>query len=657
MTTRVLGINSAHNASVCLVENGSVKVAILEERLTRRKHQDGYPREAIKYCLQSANLDSASELDCIVINRYPDQGRFPHEDDYCVCSRCRPATIVNPSHHLLHAYTAWIASGFSSTVILVADGSGYSYGEYVRRGSPLLGEPPQYSEMEEAYSLYWCDDSVIDLIQKSWGLWVERSQCRYRFPSLGHVFSAVSQYIFGHWTHAGKTMGLAPYGDPNALNFRIVNTTSGDLQIYTDWIVKLPRQPKAQEVRHEEIAFFRNLAAKVQAELEDAVLFLANKLHTATRARNLCVSGGVGLNSVANGRLLRDGSFERVFVPAAPDDGGTAVGAAFYGHHQTTRHLPIGCDDNFYGRDYSRNEIRFALDSLRGLSYRACPRPAESAAQDIAEGQIVGWFEGRSEFGPRALGHRSILADPRDSLVRDRLNATVKFREPFRPFAASVLEEHVSRFFDFSSESPFMSFVAPIRASRCSEIPAVCHVDQTCRVQTVGRDFPGEFRPLLESFLGLTTIPLVLNTSFNVRGEPIVESPEDALTCFVSSGLEVLYLGPFRVEKTSLPSDPKVAAFFVPLLNPGLSRSLQATAADGSWGKDAHSAISRTGHQIPLTADAWNLLSLIDGKRNLGQIADLLRSSVESPELPFWQTIAWVLERGLIRLAPPESLP
>ena len=618
----VLGVNAAHDAAACVMAGGRVLAAVAEERLTRVKHQEGLPSRAMEYCLDAAGVDGVEAVELIVLNEFP-------VTDYALELRRSGfggELVVNPSHHLLHAYYAWIASGFGEAAVLVTDGSGYGYGEYERRQSPLLGTPPPYSEMEEAESLYDADGSELRVLEKRWGLW-EAGKPFLRFPSLGHMYSMASQYIFGGWEHAGKTMGLAPYGDAARFPDPIVECTDDGMTLDTAWITRLPE--RSPEPAHLDDVC-RDVAAKVQAELERGTLHLCNLLHRATGRERLCLSGGVALNTVTNGRILRETAFSELFVTPAAGDTGTAIGAALYGHRLAAGELPgWSCPDDFHGRGYTDDELSAALDARRGLvRSERVDDPADAAAGDVAAGAVIGWFEGGSEFGPRALGHRSTIADPRDPRMRDHLNERVKFREPFRPYAASVLAEHAREYFDLVADDPFMLIVASVREARHSEIPSVCHVDGTCRIQTVPPDYRGRYRRLIECFRARTGVPLVLNTSLNIRGEPIVETPEDALGCFLSSNLDVLYLGDRRVEKLRvsemLASNGTLPNVLVPALADSMLVAAVVRSEDGAALPARYHCQTRTGHRVTIDEGQFRFLSLVDGERTLAEIADLL---------------------------------
>lgn len=607
----ILGINCAHDASACLMIDGQIRVAILEERLSRKKHHEGFPHLAINYCLNVANIHDINNVHCIVMNQYT---KSSHEIELLYLGY-KNNLVINPSHHLLHAYYAYCASGFINAAVLIVDGSGYNYGEYVVRNSPHIGPAPKFSEMDEALTLFHIDKGNIDLVDKTWGLW-NSSEPYYRFPSLGHMFSVASQYIFGDWVHAGKTMGLAPYGDSSGIPFQIITLLDDGIEIDVDWILKLPKP--SYNLPADEVKIKRNLAAKVQEELENAILHIVRIAHRKIPSKNLCLSGGVALNSVANGLIVRDGPFEKLFIAPAASDGGIAIGAALYGFCQLNSSLPASFDaSDFYGKEYEINEISELVQNDSRIIYELVDEPGVRAASDIAEGKIVGWFEGGSEFGPRALGHRSILCDPRLPNMKDMLNSRVKYREGFRPYAASVLKEHTSEYFAISEENPYMLVVTPVHPEKRSVIPAVCHVDGTCRIQTVDINYKGQFRQLIEHFFRLTSVPLVLNTSFNIRGEPIVETPSEALACFLGSGIDTLYIGPYRISKIALDENFEKDNIhkLIPCLNDKLILIKENLASKGKWMSNRTFIRTRTGYQLPLEEPLLRLLELIDGRK------------------------------------------
>jgi carbamoyltransferase len=644
----VLGVNAAHDAAACLLIGGRLVAAIAEERLSRLKYHEGYPYRAVEYCLATAGLTGLGSVGTLVINQYS-------KSDYDVeLLNCGFAgnLVVNPSHHLLHAYYAWVASGYRNAAILILDGSGYSFGEHSRRGSPSLGPAPEYTDMEEAESVYNVVDGVLSVSSKRWTLW-EASDPYYRFASLGHMYSAASQYIFGHWKHAGKTMGLSAYGDPHAYPDPLIDFSGDEMIIDTNWVTRLPPR-SAQPPEKDPVC--RNVAAKVQAEVERAILQLVESLYRRTGHTRLAISGGVGLNSVTNGRILRESSFREVFITPAAGDGGIAIGAALYGHHQTCGNVPTWTyRDDYHGRPYSDEEIDAALDRYADLLHwdNVADRAGDQAAADLAEGRVVGWFEGGSEFGPRSLGHRSILCDPRDPGMRDHLNERVKFREPFRPYAASVLAEHASTYFDLQVDDPFMLVVAPVHERYRSIIPSVVHEDGTCRIQSVRPDHPGRFRQVIEAFNYRTGVPMVLNTSFNIRGEPIVETPADAIECFLFSSFEVLYIEGRRLVKVHTQTDDQQGTL-VPVLAGGLALEKQTPTRDGIALPAVHFVRSRTGHRAPLSALLHELLASVDGHRCVDELASAAGLSAQAGRDRF----AELQTRGYLAFRfPPQPFP
>lgn len=614
--TVVLGLNSAHDASACLLVNGELVVAVCEERLSRVKYHDGFPHLAIRYCLDYAGLPDLDAVDCIVLNEY-----VFNDYDVIELGGYRGRLITNPSHHLLHAYYAWVASGFTDAAVLILDGSGYCFGEYRRRNQPDLGPAPEFSEMEEAETLYRISDGDMTVISKRWALW-HANRPFFRFASLGHMYSMASQYIFGSFKHAGKTMGLAAFGDPSAFPDPIVDLSGPEMDIDTLWITRVPPRSQAPAEQDE---VCRDMAAKVQAELERAILHLAEDLHRRTGASRLAISGGVGLNSVTNGRLLRESSFSELFITPAASDAGVAIGAALYGHRQLTGSVPTwNYRHDYHGRVYRADEVDAALTDRADLVRweELGDRVADMAAADVAAGSVVGWFDLGSEFGPRSLGHRSIICDPRAPGMKDYLNEHVKFREPFRPYAASVLAEHAAEYFDLDVDDPFMLIVAEVRAEHAQLLPSITHADGTCRIQSVAPDHQGGFRALIEAFHGLTGLPLVLNTSFNIRGEPIVETPADALECFLASNFDVLYLQGRRVSKVRAANaaDP---AGLVPVLSPNLTLESEVPTSRGAVGSIRQLVRTRTGHRSPLDCDEYDLMTRVDRKRSVADIAEL----------------------------------
>ena len=464
------------------------------------------------------------------------------------------------SHHRAHALSAFAASGFDEAAVLVIDGMG-SEGDELAPGerAALVSDAPG----REVHSIYHASAAGLAAVEKQLGRVdlgapppknIPVGRISPQLPlaaSLGTLYQAVAQRVFGGWHDAGKVMGLAPYGRPRwpvdeFLRVDGPRLTFPQVAAWRPW-------PREGWPAHAEI--WADLARSVQEALEVGVLHLAARARERTGCRRLALSGGVALNGIANERIVQSGLFDEVFVLPAAEDCGPALGAAWDGlwHLRGPRPGPRHTSDAL-GRTYDDAALLAALASGAAGPAARWTRPHDLAAEvadALAAGAVVGWFQGRSELGPRALGQRSLLFDPRRADGKDHLNARVKHREAFRPFAPIVLEREAARWFDFGrgpEQSPFMLRVVPTLPQRRAQIPAVVHVDGSARVQTVPED-GGPLHLLLEAFFARTGVPVLLNTSFNVAGEPIVETPQDALRCFAGTGIDAVALGPFWVRE------------------------------------------------------------------------------------------------------------
>ncbi|MBV8419543.1 MAG: carbamoyltransferase, partial [Hyphomicrobiales bacterium] len=586
---RVLGISAFyHDSAAALIADGRIVAAAQEERFTRKKFDADYPRHAIEYCLNAGGVTLA-DVDYVAFYDKPFLKFERLLETYLTFSPrgFRSFRMALPlwlreklflksllaselkalepkfdwdkrlafsEHHLSHAASAFYPSPFQRAAVLTMDG----VGEWATT-SAGVGNGHELTIHKEI-----------------------------NFPhSLGLLYAAFTYYT-GFKVNSGeyKVMGLAPYGIPKyaqliydnlidlkpdgsfRLNLDYFNYCTG-LTMTNERFDALfdgaPRMPAAPlEQRH------MDLAASIQVVIEEAVLRLSRSLAEETGEANLCLAGGVALNCVANGKVLRDGKFENIWVQPAAGDSGGALGAALTIYHlyadrpRTVANTPDGMAGSYLGPEFDDGETQTRLKAA-GARYAILPRDQllERTAHALADGKAVGWFQGRMEFGPRALGNRSILADPRDPQMQKKLNLKVKYRESFRPFAPSVLREHVSEWFDIDVDSPYMLMVAPVherhRREMTSEeqrlfgidklnvprssVPAVTHVDYSARVQTVHRETNPLYHDLINRFHGLTGCPVLVNTSFNVRSEPIVCTPEDAFRCFMGSEIDVLAAG------------------------------------------------------------------------------------------------------------------
>ena len=592
--TYVLGISAFyHDSAAALVRDGEIIAAAQEERFTRKKHDERFPEHAVRYCLEAAGI-KASDLAAVIFYEKPllkferlletylafaPRGLFsfframpqwlqqklhlPREIDKGLGGDYR-GPICFCTHHESHAASAFFPSPFEDAAIITLDGVG-------------------------------------EWTTTSWGVGRDNKielRGEIRFPhSLGLLYSAFTYYC-GFRVNSGeyKLMGLAPYGTPrfaDLIRKHLIDLKDdGSFRLdmgYFDYCQGLtmtndrfhrlfggaPRNPEGETTQRD-----MDLAASIQAVTEEAMLNIARHVHRETGLKNLCLAGGVALNCVGNGRMLREGPFEKIWIQPAAGDAGGALGAALWWWYQQMDNPRVPQTDDsqkgsYLGPDYTAAKVRDELDALHAV-YEVYDNNADMAAElaaELAQGRIVGHFAGRAEFGPRALGHRSLLGDPRDPDMQRRMNVAIKFRESFRPFAPAVIEGKQSGYFDLTAESPYMLLVAPVREERLrkltseeeqlsglarlktvrSELPAVTHIDNSARVQTVSRNRSPRFHSILEAFEKRTGCPVLVNTSFNVRGEPIVHSPTEAYRCFMFTDMDVLVVENCLLRKHAQP--------------------------------------------------------------------------------------------------------
>lgn len=567
----ILGISCFyHDAAAALLRDGVLIAAAEEERFSRKKHDYGFPHQAINFCLAEAGI-TASEVEYAVfyekpflkferlmmsiLQTYPRSWKvfreamitWLHEKLWVKALiretlRIPEARILFVEHHLSHAASAFFCSPFDEAAILTVDGVGEwaTATSGVGRGNEI------------------------------------RLTAEMRFPhSVGLLYSAFTAFL-GFEVNEGeyKVMGMAPYGRPRYVDkVRQLVEIAGDGSIWLDMdyfsfhhstartfsrrfetLFGEPRDPRRSEGVE---PYYADVAASIQSVTEEIVLKMVTHLCRETGQRRLCLAGGVAMNSVANGRILRETPIEELFIHPAPGDSGGAIGAALYAHHvYLGRPRQFIMDHAAWGKGYAETEILEFLDR-EAIRYRIAASQDElldPVIEALTRGQVVGWMQGRFEWGPRALGHRSILADPRQAEMKEIVNRKIKFREPFRPFAPSILAERTADFFELPNAKDvyparFMQLVVPVRDEARGLIPATTHVDGTGRLQAVHRDTNALYYQLIERFGQATGVPVVLNTSFNLRGEPIVASPADAFSTFQRSGIDLLVLGNCLVEK------------------------------------------------------------------------------------------------------------
>lgn len=545
----VLGINRTQDASVCLITAGSNFCSIQKERLTRKKHHWGKAGDLTQ--LYSERLQSIKEPLDLVVECYSSDPEIKHLDEYArelervIRFRGRPRTL-RISHHLAHLYSTFFISPYEGAAVMVVDCAGSPARDFTER---LSGQEDIPADWVEVSSFYECDGfNVRCLSKQTWDFdWAHPA-------GLGCFYFFLTRAIFPGEGNEGKVMGLAPYGDPDALGMPPLVTLGEKVFIPDEWLRLLSDKSRFRYFTDASGSFQEcaDLAAAGQRCFEAALLEMATWLHFQTGAENLCFAGGTALNCVANGRLLRESPFKNVFVPPSPHDGGTALGCALYGlieglgvrrkFHWVNDFLGPRCED-----------LERAVEALLRVDEDVIvERPdnlIESLVDLLASGRVAALFQDRSELGPRALGHRSILADPRSPTVRGWINQHVKGREMFRPLAPAVLIEAASDYFDIDQPVPFMQFAAEVRPECRDIIPAVTHVDGTARLQTVSSEDDPFFHSVIKSFGRRTGISVLLNTSFNGKGEPIVETPAEALSCFKSTAIHALAIPPFLIRK------------------------------------------------------------------------------------------------------------
>jgi carbamoyltransferase len=572
----VLGINAYdHDTSACLLRDGEIAYAINKERITRQKHDTGFFGDVVEYCLNAEGI-SLDDVDLVVRNCYvlpveDLEKRLVSEDVPEVLNdseRAAAAThplylsksdkVITVSHHLAHAYSAFAASPFKEGAIMVVDGVGNYCADVKEPGQPTAGVNPLARESE---SYYRFDGSKIEALKKIWLKPMRGflSDEFYYMPGLGALYSRVSSYIFADWNKCGEVMGLAPYGTPNAvkplLKFKDEDDKDTDIafpdwaEFNQPWLVMRDQNWEASPA----MQHWQDLAWRIQDDTEQVLLARAKWLRETTGAKNLCMAGGVALNCVANGRLVREAGYDNIWIQPAAGDDGVAIGCAYYGYLEVLKKpRSFVMDHAFLGVAYKDEDVR-AVANQRMVRLQTVNTVSDNICRDtaklLAEGNIFGWFQGRSEFGPRALGGRSIIADPRKAEMKDILNKRVKFRQAFRPFAPIVLAERAAEIFEGEEESPFMLLAKRVRPEWRDRIPAIVHVDGTARVQTIRENQNARLYRLLKEFDALTGVPVLINTSFNVKGEPIVETAEDAIACFLSTGMDYLALHDMLISK------------------------------------------------------------------------------------------------------------
>jgi carbamoyltransferase len=571
----ILGINAYdHDVSACLLRDGEIAFAIMKERITREKHASGFHKEAVDYVLNAEGI-TLDDVSLVVRNCYIlpveemerrlisfDVPNFISEADRALAEKDplflnKSGKAMTISHHLAHAYSAFAASPFDEGAVMIVDGVGSYQADAMDNDEASKDVSPLARESESYYSF---KGSTLKTLKKVW-LAPSRgflSDEFYNMAGLGALYSRASTYVFGDWNKCGELMGLAPYGRPNAVK-PFMRLEGGELEV-PDWTTEM-NQPWLMDSDGKweaspSMKHWEDVAWRVQDDTEKVMIERARWLREKTGARNLVMAGGVALNCVANGKVAREAGFDNVWIQPAAGDDGIAIGCALYGHlavQNKPRRYKIS--HAYFGRPYGDAEVERAMSPAlvrMATKQKKSDDICRDTAQVLSEGNVVGWFQGGSEFGPRALGHRSIIADPRKAEMKDILNSRVKHRQPFRPFAPIVLAERADEIFEGKGDSPYMLMAKNVHPAWRDRIPAIVHVDGTARVQTVTEASSPRLYRLLKEFDRLTGVPVLVNTSFNVKGEPIVETPKDAMECFLTTGIDYLAIHDLLVAKSAL---------------------------------------------------------------------------------------------------------
>lgn len=556
----VLGINRTQDASACLLRGSTLQWAIQKERLSRVKHHWGRPGDVSDfYAARLPGLDAPVD---VLVECYSSDAEIDnlaaYERELAATLKLAPhARRARISHHVAHLYSAFHPSPFARAAVMVIDGQGSAVADFTEQWADAAAAPGHWREVSSFYTADREHRGRIDCIGKQ--LW-ERDE---RQPAgLGMFYFMLTQAIFPGEGNEGKVMGLAPFGDPYALGMPPLDVDGCRVFMPDRWHALLAERERFRYAPTGGGAFqdIANLAAAGQCVFEEALLQVARWLHARTGADQLCFAGGTALNCSANERLLCETPFRSLFIPPTPGDGGTALGCAVYGLTELAeRRGDFRWRDDYLGPQPDAAEIEGALRDADDLVVeRLDSREALCARMvDLLAGnKALALFQGRSEFGPRALGHRSILADPRSERMRDWINARVKQREWFRPLAPAVLLERAGDYFDLMHPAPFMQFAVPVTPFGAERLGATTHTDRSARLQSVGPDDDPLLRALLLAFEARTGVPVLLNTSFNRKDEPIVETPAEAVEAFRATPLHALAMPPFLVRKRVEPDAP-----------------------------------------------------------------------------------------------------
>ncbi len=557
----VLGTGLSHNGSAVLLKDGVVCVAIEKERITRLKHDGGNDSEAIQYCLDAEGI-SLQDVELVVQTanfEIPDRDRFHGKRLFAGSENPK---MISISHHLAHAYSAAGTCDFDECVVMVIDGCGSPYEQCsdVSQGTILpenLKELANNGMWCEKDSFYYFNGQKLNTLFKDFSPIENHAKSTLKLPttkhSIGGFYAAISHYVFGNMDDVGKLMGLAPYGKEGLIGKEAFEFRDGSLEVRMDWQDELKMPSSGYTFFKEHFQYYADVAFWAQQQVEKAVSECFKDRLGRFPHKNVCYSGGVALNAVANAKLLNEEIVSDFYIEPAAGDNGLALGCAYYGWLEVLKKPKVKHNESTcFGKSYSKEEI---LNNLANgsksweIHESGITDLLTLTAKKLADGLTVGWFQDHCEFGPRALGHRSILAHPGIPGLGDHINAAIKFREDFRPFAPAVLPEFVSTYFRSGRKSPYMILVDHTKPEYQEQLKNVTHVNGTARVQTIDKTWNPLFYQLVQAFQKESGIGVLLNTSFNKKGMPIVETPEQALALFEESALDVLVLNEFLICK------------------------------------------------------------------------------------------------------------
>jgi carbamoyltransferase len=623
-------------------------MAIEKERLTRRKHDGGNDKLSMQYVLERAGI-TLDDVEMVVQNENYGMfygGNAEYRDEERLIGES--TQVVTISHHLAHAYSAFGPSGFDEAAVLVVDGCGNSYEDCIdiTPGSLVQSVPERLEHVyNEKDSYYRGQNGGLQTVAKDFSPWGGRIGWPVSPPttmhSIGGLYQSFSSYVFREFSDAGKLMGLAPYGKPGRFDLPLFELRDGQVLVCRESLKTFRSPAKSRGDLKANFPYYADLAYWVQREIERALLYLVNDRLERWPSRKLAYAGGVALNAVANSRILRETGIEQIYIQPAAGDNGLAIGCAYYGWLEVLKRRQVhggGCV--YLGAPYSAERVRDAVAAAGDkVKVGEGADAVSQTARLLADSKVVGWYRGGAEFGPRALGHRSVLAHPGTPGLRDHINANIKFREDFRPFAPSVLAHEASRYFDCGDHlSPHMILVFDVRPKWRERLVNVVHEDDSSRLHTVTRESEPVYFRLIEEFEKLSGLPVLLNTSLNKKGMPIVETPEQAVALFLETALDALVLDDLVITKPEIsqdtggrvrglidqPGEQDIPLVGIRVANVAMTYALNHDRRDGNLQGNCDEALLHF-HDSPNTFSVGqgtvDLLRLCDGTRTYSDIS------------------------------------